>query len=89
MTEKEQRPLISVTEKGRDFRMTDCEFQMGQSERPILETNAENTRIEKTKVTTNRSSSSSWWSKFGWKVVAPLVAAVVSGLLLYLLIGKT
>lgn len=89
MSEKKQKPLINVTEKGKNFTMTECEFQMGESERPILRTDAENTRIERTKVETSGASSEGWWSKFGWQVVAPLIVAVVGGILLYLLTGQT
>ena len=43
MAEKENKPLIDVKKGGTNFHMEDCEFDMGESERPILETKADNT----------------------------------------------
>lgn len=88
MTEKTPKPLINVKETARNFRMTDCEFQMGDSARPVLETKAENTRVEGTKVTIHRASNSGRWSDLFWKVLVPLAVAVVGGVLVYLLVGR-
>jgi len=87
MTEKTPKPLINVKETGRNFQMTDSEFQIGESERPILETGAENTRMERTKVTAHRASGPKWWSNLVWKFLVPLVVTVIGGVLLYLLFG--
>ncbi len=87
MATKNPKPLINVKEGGANFRMVDCEFQMGSSDRPIIETKADNTQIESTKVTTTQPAPTppSQWNRLVWKVFAPIVVAVAGGVLLYLL----
>lgn len=85
MSDKTQKPLINVTEKGRNFRMTDCEFEMGASKRPILETNAENTQIKRTKVTTQADLKIPWWKNILWQILVPLLVAIVGGAVLFFL----
>ncbi len=82
MTEKENKPLINVKKGGTNFQMEDCEFDMGESERPIMETKADNTKIKGTKVTTSTSSTSSFWSKVSWKIVVPILVIIIGGIIL-------
>jgi hypothetical protein len=66
--------------------MINSEFQMGESERPILETEAENTRLKGTKVFIKGISEHSQWKILVWKVLAPIVITVIGGVLLYYLL---
>jgi len=88
MATKTPKPLINVKEGGRNFRMVNCEFEMGDSERPILETKAENTKVEGTKVVTAQASASGRWHRLIWYILAPLFVTVVGGMLVYLLVGS-
>ena len=85
MAEKEIKPLIDVKKGGTNFKMEDCEFDMRESERPILETKADNTKIKGTKVTTSSSSTSGFWTNVSWKIIVPILVIVIGGIILKVL----
>jgi len=87
MVKKRSKPLINVKKGGSNFTMKDCEFQMGESDRPVLDTQAENTKIEGTKVDATTAAKPNQWDTLIWKVLAPIAVTVVGGVLLYLLLG--
>lgn len=87
MAKNKPKPLINVKKGGSNFSMVDCEFQMGESERPILDTQAKNTKVEGTKVNTTSTSKTGQLNTLIWKVLAPIVVIVVGGILLYLLLN--
>ena len=87
MAKNKPKPLIDVKKGGSNFTMKDCEFNMGESERPILATQAKNTKVEGTKVNTNSAPETNQWNTLIWKVLAPIVVTVVGGILLYLILG--
>ena len=79
MTEKENKPLIDVKKGGTNFQMEDCDFEMGESERPILETKADNTRIKSTRVSTSTSNNPSYWDNWsdGKKWAMGILSALI------------
>ena len=50
--------LIKVSEGGTNFQMIDCEFQLGNSGRPAIETKADGTKIKRTLVSTTSTDDS-------------------------------
>ncbi|GEM_PF-6293037 len=60
MGKKPPEALIKVSEGGTNFKMVDCEFQMGESERPIIETKADGTQIQGATVSTDSKDQSFW-----------------------------
>jgi len=87
MAKKPPEALIKVSKGGTNFKMIDCEFQMGESERPAVETKADGTRLERTTVTTTPREEKERENRFVWKILAPIVVTVLGGLLLYMLVG--
>ncbi len=71
----EPRPFINVTDKGNDFTMEDCEFQLGNSNRSVIETRAENTKVIRLKVTAtmNKLKERKWF----WCIVIPLATGLI------------
>ena len=88
MPEKKPEPLIKVQESGSNFTMEDCEFQMGESERPILETRAEGTRVKGTNVSAENTKETGLWSKLLWRLVIPILVLVIGGLALFWVTGN-
>jgi hypothetical protein len=73
---EKQNPFIRVTEKGKNFKLIDSEFQLNGSNRPILETSAENTQVIRTRVITGLETI----KKHKW--LSALLVTVVAGLVL-------
>ena len=83
MANKPNKPLINVKEGGTNFSIEDSEFRMGDSERPILETKAKNTKLKGTKVSLSDSQSEGISEKLIWKIVVPIVVTVIGGIILF------
>ncbi len=56
---------------------------MGESKRPILDTQEDNTKVEGTKVTTKGTSDFSQWGTFIWKLFRSLALTVAGATLVY------
>lgn len=79
MTEKQSnkpRAFINVTEKGKNFTMEDCEFRLGNSNRPIIEKKAENTRVIRLKVVEALAQLKE--RKWLWMIIIPLAIALLA-----------
>jgi len=86
----EKNPLIKIEKGGNDFKMIDCEVISG--DRPALETDAENTQLIKTKLSSKEQTSfikKGWFTMnnpFIW-IIAATILFIVSQTILKILNG--
>ena len=76
MPATEPKPFINVTEGGSNFRMEDCEFHLGTSDRPIIKTAAKNTQVVRLKVF-QKVREKIKENKLLWAIMVPLAIGMI------------
>jgi len=75
MSKKTKRAFINVNEKAKNFKMIDCEFHTGESSRPILNSDAEGTKVLGLKVFNGLQETVQ--SKWFWYFVIPILVGYI------------
>lgn len=76
MPDTEPKPFIDVTEGGSNFKMEDCEFHLGTSNRPVIKTAAKNTQVIRLKVF-HRVRQKIKENKWLWAIIVPVAVGMV------------